>query len=147
MVLTTAGCAEPAAVDQLLRVADEALQEVAAADAQFEEAALAQLDQQAATLDEAFVSDMKRLADQEGWIFLEDVLAGKELYNAKRAALDQSRKDLREAFAKTRRNMYVARDLIQYAADLVVRNRAVWYDVSQYVEYIAKSRRTLEGRK
>ena len=141
--LAAGGCAEPAAVVQLLEASEEALALVREGDVQLERALLAHTEQYLLELDEAFASDMNGLADEQDRIARKDVLDGKELYDGKRAALQRSREDLMESFRKRRTNMQAARTLVGYAKDLVVRNRAAWRDARRYVRHIASSTKIL----
>ena len=141
--LGAGGCAEPAAVVQLLGASEEALAVVREGDVQLELALLAQTEQYLVKLDEAFASDMNGLADEQDRIALKDVLDGKSLYDDKRAALERSRANLIESFRTRRTNIQAARTLVRYAKDLVVRNRAAWRDTRRYIRYIAASTKTL----
>jgi len=133
------GCAEPAAVVRLLGAADGALVAVDEAHEEIERGVLQHVDDQTSALDEAFVADMKVRADAEGRVALDDVLGGKALYDAQRAALADSRRALAESFARRRRSLRGARTLVGYARDLVIRNRAAWYDAEQYLDYVLES--------
>lgn len=133
------GCAEPAAVVDLVGAADQALGAVSDADGQIEKAMLAQIDGQATRLDEAFMSDMEARAGEQGCLSIDDVRDGKSLYDSKRSALDASRRDLQEAFRRRAASLEAARQLLRYANDLVVRNRASWDDARQYMQFVIQS--------
>lgn len=134
-----AGCAEPGAVVHLVGGADQALVAVTDSDQDLRKAMLTQVDGQITALDAAFLSDMERLAAETGAVGIDDVRQGKALYDTKRTALEQSRRNLQEAFDRRGRNLQAARQLLRYAQDLVIRNRAGWSDARQYVEAMLQS--------
>mgnify|MGYP006302452851 CR=1 FL=1 len=143
-IATLGGCAEPAAVVQLVSTADDALGAVAEADTHIQQALLKQVDDQMVALDAAFLADMERLAADQGGLSIDDVRAGKSLYDSKRTALETSRRDLRESFRKRSASLAAARQMLDYARDLVIRNRAGWYDVEQYLQFLARSQQQLQ---
>jgi hypothetical protein len=134
-----AGCAEPGAVVQLVGGVDQALVALADSDQDLRKAMLTQVDGQITALDAAFLSDMERLAAESGAVGIEALRQGKGLYDTKRTALEQSRQNLQEVFARRGRNLQAARQLLRYAQDLVIRNRAGWSDARQYVEAMVQS--------
>ena len=138
-VLALSGCAEPAAVVQLVSTADESLGAVAEANTHIEQALLKQVDDQVSALDASFLADMERLAASEGKLTIDDVRAGKNLYDSKRTALEISRRNLRESFRRRTASLAAARQMLDYARDLVNRNRTGWYDVEQYLKFLTQS--------
>ena len=145
--LGLAGCAEPGAVVGLINTANQALASVEEADAVLQNALLAQLEEDLAELNKAFLSDMRGLAGGEGRVTLEDVEAGMRLYNSKRSAIEDSRRNLKEAFSRKSRSLGAARQLLRYAEDLVIRNRAAWHDAQQYVQFFLETQGDTRWRK
>ncbi len=139
VVAVLPGCAEPAAVMQLVGGADQALAVVSESDKELEKAVLAQIDGQMAALDDAYLADIERLAEQHGALGFADVTSAKALYDQKWSALYQSRMNLQEVFSRRSRNLLAARQLLLYAQDLVTRNRAAWYDARQYLQFVLQS--------
>ena len=135
----TVGCSEPAAVHQLLSTADAALASVSKADAEVQQALLTQIDGQLTTLDQALVSDLTGLADEEGLVDVAEVEAALRLYTAKRNSLQTSRQDLLSVLRKRSATLDAARQLMDHAQDLIIRNRSAWYDTQKYLEFIAGS--------
>ena len=136
MLFALEGCAEPAAVSDLLLAADASLQAVADANAEIERAATGHLEQEVASLDSAFMSDLEQIGLREQSLDVATVRDAKEFYDARRAGLDASREQLQEAFDRRRRSLEAARMLIAYARQLAAANRTTWQDVQNYIEYV-----------
>jgi outer membrane murein-binding lipoprotein Lpp len=144
-VCCLSGCAEPAAVAKLVSAAEEALVTVAQADAHVEEAMLRQMDEQAVSLDEAFLADMDRLEIEQGGLSIEDVASAKNFYDQKRSALNESRRNLRELFRRRAASLQAAREMLDYARNLTIRNRAVSQDVEHYLQFLVRSRQQFQS--
>jgi hypothetical protein len=103
------------------------------------------MDEQAVSLDEAFLADMDRLEIEQGGLSIEDVASAKNFYDQKRSALNESRRNLRELFRRRAASLQAAREMLDYARNLTIRNRAVSQDVEHYLQFLVRSRQQFQS--
>lgn len=143
------GCRMPSASLQLIGGLNEVIGDLADGQAKVRDAALSQLAAQKDSLDTAFESDLRHLADPpagtapdaEPTLKLADVLQAKRLYDARHTEIQASREAVAETFDRLDNNAAAGLQMIGLLRNLVLQQNALAGQTTLALEAILKSQR------